>query len=96
MEKLINAIANIGITISVSLFIIAVFGSNNKAINKLTFVEKWMVRIGLSVTACGALYNVLTLSVPPTSELIMNVGLAILFSWAVLFHFKYFIKKKKK
>jgi len=35
----------------------------------------------------------LTLSNPQETEIIMNVGLALVFLWAALFHYKYFIKK---
>lgn len=96
MEVIVNAIANLIIAGSVSFFIIALFGSNNKTINALSIYEKLFIRVGLSATAAGALFNVLTLSHPPLTEILLNIGLALMFSWAVYFHFKYFIIKKKK
>jgi len=96
MEVLVNAIANLVIAVSVSLFVVAIFGSNNKTINSLSQFEKLFIRIGLSATACGALFNLLTLSNPQSTEILMNIGLSLIFSWGVHFHFKYFIKKKKK
>jgi len=95
MEIIINAIANIAITITVIFFIIALFGSNNKKVNALSIYEKLFIRVALSATACGSLFNVLTLSHPPITEILLNIGLALLFSWAVHFHWKYFIKNTK-
>jgi RsiW-degrading membrane proteinase PrsW (M82 family) len=96
MTEKINAIANLIITISLVFFIIALFGSNNKTVNRLSIYEKIFIRIALSATCCGSLFNMLTLSNPPLTEVILNVGLGLLFSWAVYFHWKYFILNKNK
>jgi hypothetical protein len=93
--EIINFIANIMICISVTLFIIAVFGSQNKVIMSMNVFEKFLIKLGLSITSCGSLFNVLTLSTPNKTEILLNVGLALIFTWAVHFHFKYFIKNKK-
>ena len=93
MLILINAVANVLIAINSSLFLIAIFGSNNNKINQLNIFESISIRIGLATISSGALFNVLTLSSPAITEVILNIGLGILFSWATHFHYKYFIKK---
>ncbi len=40
--------------------------------------------------------NVLTLSDPPLTEIVLNVGLAMTFVWAYLFHRKMFNEKLRK
>jgi hypothetical protein len=45
------------------------------------------------MTAAGSLFNFLTLSTPPFSEVLLNLGLAVVFLWAAVFHYNYFIKK---
>jgi len=90
----INAVANLVISLSMVFFMIFVFGSNNKKINALPKYESLSVKIGLSLISCGSLLSFLTLSNPQETEVIMNVGLALVFLWAALFHYKYFIKKK--
>jgi len=62
-------------------------------IDKLPFLERLVIKVALAATACGALLNALTFSVPKMPELTFNFGLAIVFVWAAWFHFKYFVKK---
>lgn len=83
----VNAIANAIITVTVVLFTIYIYGHSVK-FNKLPALEKLFVKIGLAVTACGSLFNFLTLSTPPHTEILLNCGLAILFTWGVWFHYK--------
>ena len=88
---LINAIANLVITFSVILFMIFVFGHSEK-IEECSPLEKLFIKTGLATVACGSLFSFLTLTTPPTSEIIMNCGLAILFTWGVWFHYKHYKK----
>lgn len=90
----INAIANLTISISMIFFMIFVFGSNNKMINSLPKYESLIIKIGLSFISCGSLLSFITLSRPQNTEILMNVGLALVFLWAAFFHYKYFIKGK--
>lgn len=90
----INAVANLIVATSMIFFIIFVFGSNNKKINELPKYESFLVKIGLSFISCGSFLSFITLSNPQTTEILMNVGLALVFLWGALFHYKHFIKKK--
>jgi hypothetical protein len=90
----INAIANFLIFGNVALFYIFIFGRENKAIAKLTWVETQAVRVGLILTSCGALLHFLHMEVPSWTQVGLNCGLGILFSWAAHFHYTYFVKKK--
>ena len=89
---IINAVANIIITLSMSLFMIFVFGKSNM-MQKVHWLERFIIKIGLALLSAGSLFNFLTLSNPPKSEVLLNIGLAIVFSWGAYFHFKYFVKK---
>ena len=93
-NQIINLTANILISIGVAFFMVFVFGRSNQ-IEKLHFFERWAIKIALSITACGSFFSVLTLSNPPFSELVFNVGLAFVFIWGAFFHYKYFVKIKK-
>ena len=95
VETIINLIANVCITIGMTFFMIGVFGRNNKTIEKLPKIEVTLLKIALSATAAGALFNVLSLSSPNISEIVLNAGLGALFIWTAFFHWKYFVKKKK-
>lgn len=89
----INALANLSISLSMIFFMIFVFGSNNKMINSLPKHELMLIKSGLALISCGSLLSFLTLSNPPFTEILMNVGLALTFIWAAIFHYKYFIKR---
>ncbi len=88
----INAIANIIVTISVALFMIFVFGRSN-LMQKIHWLERTTIKVGLAILSAGSLHNFFHLKNPDTSEILLNVGLAIVFSWGAYFHFKYFVKK---
>lgn len=93
--QLINEISNLLICVNTTLFYIFVFGREVKAIAKLHIVEQWMLRVGLSLPALGALYNVLTAQYPPLAEIMINLGYASLFTWASIFHYKTFVNNGK-
>lgn len=92
LSQTVNLIANIVLTLGVSLFMVFVYGRSSM-IDKLHLLERVTIKVALAMTACGALFNVLTLAYPSFSEIVFNSGLAIVFAWAAWFHFKYFVKK---
>jgi len=89
----INLIANVMVMISVTFFIIGVFGRRSHVIESMPTWEQYFLRIALSMLAAGSLLNVLTFSTPHATEVILNVGVGLLFTWAAWFHWKYFVKK---
>ena len=96
MMETINLIANILTTISVTFFIIGVFGRKAKMIEQMPLWEQYFLRFALSAVAAGSLLNVLTASTPHTTEVILNLGIGLLFTWAAYFHWKYFVRKDKE
>lgn len=87
----VNFIANLILTLAFMLFLLFVFGRTNSKIYALPWYKTIMAKIGLATCAMGSLLNTLTLSDPPASEVLLNVGLAALFSWASVFHYKTFV-----
>lgn len=94
MELTVNLIANFLIFLGTTFFTIGIFGRRSKKIEKLSFLERFFVKLGLTGTASGALFNMLTLSNPQGSEVLLNCGLGVLFCWAAWFHWKYFVIPK--
>lgn len=92
--EIINLIANAVLTLAVTFFIIGVFGRKSKMIDNLPLWEQYFLRIALSTLAAGSLLNVLTVSTPHATEVILNVGVTLVFSWAAYFHWKYFVGKR--
>ena len=92
--EIINEIANLLICVNATLFYIFVFGLDVKALAKLNLIEQAMLRVGLAIPALGALYNVLTAQYPPIPEILINIGYASLWTWASMFHYNTFVKKK--
>ena len=91
--QIINEIANLLICVNATLFYIFVFGREIKALAKLRLIEQAMLRVGLSIPALGALFNVLTAQYPPIPEILINIGYASLWTWASIFHYRTFVKK---
>ena len=90
--QIINLIANLITTIGITAFVIFVFGKSNMMYT-LTWLERNFIKTALAITACGSLFNLLSFREAPLSEVALNIGLAMIFSWGALFHFKYFVKK---
>lgn len=90
--QIINAIANLITTIGITAFMIFVYGQSSKMYS-LTWFERNSIKIALAVTACGSLFNLLTVRTASSPEIVLNVGLAMVFAWGAFFHFKYFVKK---
>ena len=90
--KIINAFCNCVIALSVTAFIVFVYGRSG-TMAKLPKWEQIIIKVGLITISCGAFFNFLTMSVPPITEVILNIGLSILFFWACIFHYNHFIRK---
>ena len=93
LMQVINELANLLVCVNATLFYIFVFGRQVSRIDKLPLAEKILLRIGLALPAVMGLWNVLYMSYPPNSEILMNVGYACLFTWASIFHYNQFVKK---
>ena len=92
----LNFMASLVLTFSFTAFIIFVFGRTSSKLHSLPFWKTIFVKTALAFCTAGALLNALTFSDPPWSEVILNVGLALLFSWAASFHFCHFVKLDKE
>lgn len=85
MATLLNAVASGIIAVSITGFI-AMLQAETNPISRMPFVVRGWIKISLAAVAAGALMNVLSLSTPAWSEIVLNMGLAGLFSWAFFWH----------
>ncbi len=76
-------------------FIVFVFGRFS-IMDKLPKLEVLTIKTGLCLVASGSLFNCLTLSSPQLSEIVLNCGLAVVFLWGAIFHYRHFVKNNKK
>jgi len=93
---ILNLIANIILTLSGMIFFLQLYGNESSVVHKWKFISHWSLKFGLSALTAGSFLNVLTLSNPGNSETLMNIGLAAILSWAVMFHYKIFSKYGKE
>lgn len=91
---LINEVANFLMCVSVTMFYVYLYGDKSKVVHRWSFVGHWTLKLGLIGIIIGSALNVLTLSDPPLTEVVLNAGLALTFVWAYLFHRKMFDAKK--
>jgi len=92
---LINFISSLILTISFTAFIIFIFGRPNSKLNTMPWYKTFLVKFGLCFCTAGALLNALTFSNPPWTEVLLNAGLAMVFSWAAYFHYIEFVCVKE-
>jgi len=90
MISLINSIANLVVCISIVVLIVDIYTSASSPITRYPMFKTFHVKAGLSLTAAGSLFNVLVDITPAWSEAILNIGLAFLFSWILIFYQRYF------
>jgi hypothetical protein len=90
MISLINSIANLVVCISIVVLIVDIYTSASSPISRYPMFKTFHVKAGLSLTAAGSLFNVLVDFTPAWSEAILNIGLAFLFSWILIFYQRYF------
>jgi hypothetical protein len=87
----INFACNIVLTAAFTAFTIFLFGRENSFVYTMRTVNTVILKAGICLCVSGSLYNALSLSNPPISEVILNAGLAILFVWAAIFHYNRFV-----
>jgi protein-S-isoprenylcysteine O-methyltransferase Ste14 len=94
-ETIINAIANSTLAFSALGLLIHIFGDPDNSVwnNR---VKAYLAKVGLSVTICGAIANVMTLSSPPHSEVVLNCGLSITFFWLSWWQWEMFKEMQTK
>lgn len=88
--QIIGVLINLILTINISYFIIHLFGNEAFIVHKWPFYKKWILKVGLSLTAAGCLYNALTLEIESWSNIITYAGFALIFSIATYAHRKIF------
>ena len=82
---LINATANGILAVSALHLVFRVFGHPESAI----WQKPWaalLCKTATTVTVCGALWNLLTLSSPAASEVMLNIGISLNFVWISFFY----------
>ena len=94
LDTIANATCNIFIFLSILSLVVLTFGKSDSTIYKYGAVQAYIIKIALIITALGSLANLLTLSTPPYSEILLNTGLAFLFSWMAYFYYIVIILKK--
>ena len=85
LETFLNLTANIVLTASVSIFTIFLYRSDG-VVRRWPMIGSYLLRLSLVAIAVGGLGNCLTLSTPPHTEVLLNIGTAGLFAWAAWFH----------
>ena len=89
-ELIVNSIASLIISGSIFVLIVDIYAIASSPISRYPLFKTFHVKAGLSLTAAGSLFNVLIGSTPAWSEVVLNIGLAFLFSWILLFYQRYF------
>lgn len=90
---LINLISSSIIAVSTTLFVISVFGRPDHPIWENKY-RAYLAKIGLCISSCGAILNIVSLSTPPITEIVLNIGLSLNFCW--LSWWQYAESKKSK
>lgn len=105
--QIINIFANALICIGMTGFYVLLFGNSHSIVHKWPIAQHWTLKLALvtviATSAWNAMNVVYKMVVPravdvisytqtPIGEVLMNVGLALLFAWVVYFHKFHFQK----
>jgi len=89
MLQSINAIANALICLGGTAFYVMLFtkiGDGVKQIDRFSKASYYTIKTALALVISGAMLNLLILTTPPFSEVVMNVGFGLIFAWAAVWH----------
>lgn len=81
----VNLVSSTMIAISVTGFML-LLQHEESPVQKMNFFMRSWIRLSLIAVAAGGLFNVISLSTPHWSEILLNFGLGLLFSWAFYWH----------
>ena len=89
MLQSFNAMANALICLGGLAFYVMLFtkiGDGVKQIDHFGKASYYLIKTALALEITGALLNLLLLTTPPFSEVVMNVGFGLIFAWAAVWH----------
>jgi hypothetical protein len=82
----INATANAILAVSALHLVFRVFGHPESAIWRKPWAAV-LCKTATTITVCGAIWNLLTLSSPAASEVMLNIGISLNFLWISYFFY---------
>jgi len=89
MLQSINAMANAIVCLGGLAFYVMLFtkiGDGVKQIDRFGKTSYYTIKTALALVISGALLNLLLLTTPPFTEVVMNVGFGLIFAWAAVWH----------
>lgn len=81
----VNLVSSAMIAISVTGFMFLI-QHEDSPVTKMNFFMRSWIRLSLVAISAGGLFNVVTLSTPHWSEILLNAGIGLLFTWAFYWH----------
>lgn len=106
--QIINIFANTTICLGMTTFFVLLFGNSHSIVHKWPILQHWSLKVALVSIIASSAWNAMNVaykmviprhgavdvvfSVTPVGEILMNVGLALLFAWVVYFHKYHFLK----
>lgn len=82
---LLNVVANTTLAASAIHLLLRVFGHETSEIYKRPYAAV-LCKLATCVTVCGSVANILVHEVPPITECLLNVGVAMNFLWISFFY----------
>lgn len=76
--KVINIMASFLVCVSTFVIIVLIF-SKSKELYKNNFIKREILRLGLILISMGSLWNCVSATPTPKSEILLNIGMAITF-----------------
>ena len=84
---IINSILCVIIALNGSVFYI-ILEKKGRIYKKLSWLEQQLVRTSLIILMAGSLYSALRCETHLIGEILLNLSLAIIFTWGSIFHNK--------
>lgn len=87
MATVINLVANATIALSVVMFMAELWREHeHNPVSRMPWYLRTWIKTSLTVVSTGAMANCFFRSSPIVSEIVLNCGLAMVFSWAFCWH----------
>lgn len=92
----IFAICNLIKAMGGGLFLLMLYGRGSSVVHRWSFIGHWSLKVGLASFSAGALLTALSFEQATLIDVMRAFGSALIWIWACVFHYKYFIKYGKQ
>ena len=93
--KMANSASCLYLAFCASLFYVLMYGDGRTVVYRWPMLQHWGLKLGLCLIISGAIFHALSWKYVGWSGALLNMGLALVFNWAYVYHKNLFRAERK-